>query len=98
MNRLPDGAQYFLADAEWEALPTDINLAILGPMMDDFSDDNPEYYGPYTLGVLAESFEGLLMAGTYLVTTSGGGASEVIAAPYIPGLNAIIVHNTNLTV
>ena len=97
MNRLPDGAQYLLADAEWDALPTDINLSILGPTLDDFSTDFPEFYGPYTLSVLAESFPGLLRDGTYLVTTSGGGASEVIAAPYVPGLNAIVVHNTNLS-
>jgi hypothetical protein len=96
-NRLESGTQYFIVDAWWERPETDLNIHILGPTGDPFSNDpdvaQPEYYGPYTLGELAKSNDGYVANGAFFPDSSSGGPREVVAAPYIPGLNEIVLHN-----
>jgi hypothetical protein len=96
LRRLKDGSQYFLAEATWSGLPTDLNLHILGPVADDFSAQEPGYYGPYTLAELGASDTGAAGAGAFLIGSSSGGGAEFISAPYSPGLNAVFVHNVFL--
>jgi len=96
-DRLESGTQYLIVDAQWEQLPTDINIHVLGPVADQFSNDpdsgQPEYYGPYTLAEIAKSNDGYVGGGAFFPDTTSGASREVIAAPYDPGLNDIVLHN-----
>jgi hypothetical protein len=93
-NRLASGTQYFLADVSWQQLPTDINVHLLGPTEDTSTPQpDPDYYGPYTLSELAASNDGYVSAGAFFTQTSSGEAREVVAGPYVPGLNSIVLHN-----
>lgn len=97
-NRMPDGSYYYLADVSWENLPSDVGVTILSPAPDDFTSGEAaetDYYGPYTLDVAATGNPSYVGEGIYRVNTSSGSSREVIAAPYQPGLNAILLHNTN---
>jgi hypothetical protein len=95
LDRVPGGDLYYMVEAAWEQLPTDVNLHVLSPFLDQFSADEPGYYGPYTLAESAASNDSLIGEGIYRVETSSGGSREFIGGPYVPGLNAIMAHNTN---
>lgn len=94
LNRL-NGTEYWMVQADWANLPTDINVHLFGPTLDEFSADEPGYYGPYTLGPIGGSNSGYAGAGVFLTQTSGGDSTEFVGAPYIPGLNLIAIDNVN---
>jgi hypothetical protein len=93
IKRMPNGQQYWMVDTDWQDMPTDINAHILGPTADQFSDLVPGYFGPYALTEIGGSDEGYTGSGVYLIQTSSGDSREVVAAPYTPGLNEIVLHN-----
>lgn len=94
-SKMPDGSYYYLADVSWESTLTDVDIHIFSPFVDELSRDAPDYFGPYTLAMAARSNDAYVGAGTYRLDTSSGANREIIAAPYVPGLNAIALHNTN---
>lgn len=94
LDRL-NGTEYWMVSADWGDLPTDVNVHIFGPALDDFSADEPGYYGPYTLQPIGGSNNGYVGAGVFLTQTSSGSSTEFVGAPYIPGLNLIAIDNVN---
>jgi hypothetical protein len=94
LNRL-NGTEYWMVQASWDNLPTDLNIHMFGPTADDFSGDEPDYYGPYTLEPIGGSNTGYAAAGAFRTQTSSGGSTEFVGAPYVPGLNFIAIDNVN---
>ncbi|MEZ4523052.1 MAG: S8 family serine peptidase [Thermomicrobiales bacterium] len=94
-SKMPDGSFFYLADAKWESELSDVDIHVFSPFVDQVSTLDPDFYGPYTLAPSASSNNAYVGNGTYRLDTSSGTSREVIAAPYIPGLNAIALHNTN---
>lgn len=94
-DRMPDGSIFYLTDVQWENLNTDVDVHVLSPALDDFSAEDPSYYGPYTLAEAGSSNIAYLGDGVYALDTSSGHNREVIAVPYRPGLNGLLLHNTN---
>ena len=94
-SKMPDGSYFYLADVSWESSLTDIDIHVFSPFVDQFSTLEGSYYGPYTLAFSASSNNAYVGNGTYRLDSSSGANHEVIAAPYVPGLNAIALHNTN---
>lgn len=94
-SKMPDGSYYYLADVEWGQLPTDVDAHIFSPALDEFSEGEFPYFGPYTLVPSASSNLAYVGEGIYLPNTTSGANREIIAAPYAPGLNAVALHNTN---
>jgi hypothetical protein len=71
----------------------DIDILVFGPTEDDYSIDDPAYYGPYTLSLLGGSPNTNTGAGVWRFNTGSGGSSDVITADWAPGLNLIALHN-----
>ena len=94
-SKMPDGSYYYMADASWESSLTDVDIHVLSPFVDQYSTLEPDYFGPYSLAIAASSNNAYVGNGTYRLDTTSGANHEVIAAPYVPGLNAIALHNTN---
>ncbi len=94
-SKMPDGTYYYLADATWDSTLSDVDIHFFSPFLDDFSELEPEYFGPYTLEIASSSNNAYVGNGTYRLDTTSGANREVIATPYVPGLNAIALHNTN---
>jgi hypothetical protein len=102
----PDqGQRYFMVDSQWEHMPTDINVHIFGPTLDCFTGAecempfdpyDPATYGPYTLERIGGSDEYYTgQGGVFLTATTSGSAREFVAAPYVPGLNEVMLDNVN---
>jgi hypothetical protein len=51
----PPAGSAILIHNVWEDYPTDIDSLILGPVLDGFSDANPEWFGPYSLDIVGGS-------------------------------------------
>ncbi|NJE07063.1 hypothetical protein E3E31_00650 [Thermococcus sp. M39] len=85
---------YIITDVAWDgAYPTDINLHVLGPLVDDWSMMNPDVFGPYTLYEIARSDDSYMGSGRFAYKTTSGGPREIIAAPAQNGLHAVWLHN-----
>jgi PKD repeat protein len=82
-----------IADVKWENYPTDIDVFILGGADDQFSDENPGRFGPYTLDIKGRSANQYIWAGKFRFNTTTGSTQEIIASDLSPGLNEIILHN-----
>jgi subtilisin family serine protease len=54
LSNPPDGS-VVLAHSIWEDYPTDIDTIFFGPALDTFSDNDPEWFGPYALNILGGS-------------------------------------------
>jgi hypothetical protein len=96
-NKMPDGSYHWLADVTWQTTPTDVDLWLMSPYLDDFSAEEPGYYGPYTLEVAGSSPILLAGDGAFVPNTSSGTSREVVSVPYLPGLNGIVLQNTNFS-
>lgn len=94
-SKMPDGSFFYLADASWESAQSDVDIHVMSPFVDQFSTLEPDYFGPYSLALSSSSNNAYVGNGTYRLDTTSGANREVIAAPYIPGLNGIALHNTN---
>lgn len=108
LGRWANGTRYMMVDAQWQNMPTDLNVYMFGPTDDCFStpidpDDcpypfdvyDPDFYGPYTLEQIGGSDAYFVGPGVYLTQTTSGSNREFVAAPYLPGLNMVAVHNVN---
>lgn len=93
LDRVPGGDLYYMVEAAWDQLPTTVGLHVLSPFLDQFSTEEPGYYGPYTLAESAASNDTLIGEGIYRAATSSGGNREFIGGPYVPGLNMVLAHN-----
>jgi len=79
---------------DWLNDESDINVHVLAPYVDEFSQYYPEVMGPYTLEVIAESDWGYLEDGRFMWKTNTNTSAEVIVfEPTIPGLYEVILHN-----
>ncbi|CAN5773305.1 hypothetical protein BH23CHL2_BH23CHL2_29620 [soil metagenome] len=96
-SKMPDGSYFYLAEASWESELSDIDIHVMSPIVDQFNALDPNFYGPYTLAISSSSNNAYVGSGTYRLDTSSGRNHEIIAAPYIPGLNGIALHNTNFS-
>ena len=94
-SKMPDGTYFYLAEASWESSLSDVDIHIMSPFVDQFSALEGDYYGPYSLAIASSSNNAYVGNGTYRLDSSSGGNTEIIAAPYVGGLNAITLHNTN---
>ncbi len=100
---LPDdlpGDTMLLVDTKWENPETDIDTLVMGPTLDDFSNDPektfyaPDYYGPYTLDTLAgSSTNRYLDSGKWRWHTNTSSPREIVAVDARPGLHLIALHN-----
>lgn len=89
-----DDNTYIVADVSWDGLlPTDIDLHLLGPEEDTWSQNFPEIYGPYALDVIASSKDTYMGSGVFQFETSSGGTREIIAGSAQNGLHALWLHN-----
>ncbi len=82
-----------VADVQWDNVPTDIDVFILGGVLDSFSSEMPDRYGPYTMAVKSASNDAYIGSGKFKFNTTTNGPQEIIAADLSPGLNEIILHN-----
>ncbi|HIC88368.1 MAG TPA: DNRLRE domain-containing protein [Anaerolineae bacterium] len=82
-----------LVDTRWENPQTDIDTIVMGPTMDDYSFNEPDYYGPYTLDIVGGSSLNYLGSGKWLFQTSTGGPRDITSAPLTEGLHLIAMHN-----
>ncbi len=89
---LPEGTN-FLVHTVWSNYPTDLDTLIFGPTPDEFSADDPEFYGPYALYKVGGSENTYLGSGRWLFRTNTGTTEEWIAAPLQAGLHLFALHN-----
>ena len=82
-----------VADVKWGNYPTDIDVFILGGILDSYSSELPDRYGPYTLGINGRSYEAYWYGGKFRFNTTTDGPREIISADLSPGLNEVILHN-----
>ncbi|MFA4662089.1 S8 family serine peptidase [Pyrococcus kukulkanii] len=86
--------KYIVVDLNWTGTyPTDINLHVIGPEVDDWSLIAPSVFGPYTLVEYARSDDGYIDAGQFVFKTTSGEMREVISSKISNGLHAIWLHN-----
>jgi uncharacterized repeat protein (TIGR01451 family) len=86
----PEGS-VMLVHNVWEEYPTDIDTLVLGPKLDGFSDENPQWFGPYSLDFVG----GSPRAGsrpTWEFDTATGGTEEWASAPVVDGLHVLVHH------
>lgn len=82
-----------IVDTEWENVPTDVDTWILSPAADEFSAENPEYFGPYGLKTSTGSLDTHIGNGTFTFQTATGSNREIITYTPEDGLNMIVLHN-----
>jgi PKD repeat protein len=82
-----------VADVEWNNYPTDIDVFILGGIADSYSNEMPDRFGPYTLGIDGGSYDAYWFGGRFRFNTTTNGPREIISADLSPGLNEVILHN-----
>lgn len=84
---------WLLIHSLWDDItPTDIDTLILAPTADYWSSEYPDYFGPYTLGLVG----GSTRTGSrpdWLFNTATGGNEEWVSAPLDQGLHGILHHN-----
>jgi len=85
--------KYLIVGTEWEGKLNDINLHVLGPSEDTWSDNIPSIFGPYTLEQIGGSDDGYVTRGLFKWQTTSGSSAEVVAVPFHKGLNAVWLHN-----
>jgi hypothetical protein len=85
-----------VADVLWDE-PGDINVHILGPVVDSWSLNNASVFGPYTLQQIGQGCEGYIGGGFFRpCTTTGSYFEEIAKAPASKGLHSIVLHNVFL--
>ncbi|MCB0217185.1 MAG: S8 family serine peptidase [Chloroflexi bacterium] len=102
----PDPGTYWLFRTTWDDpqdRQSDIDTRVYGPTDSRFSDPNarenadedmsdPDWYGPYTLGLKARS-PYLVAGSTWPFNTSSNGNEDWLAAPAGEGLHEVMLHN-----
>jgi subtilisin family serine protease len=102
----PKDGTFWIFRSTWEdalAGQSDIDTRVYGPMDDPFSDpahranqdedvSDPDWYGPYGLGLLARS-PYLVAGSTWPFNTSSGGNEDWLATPAGEGLHEVMLHN-----
>jgi hypothetical protein len=89
---LPEGTKWLVHTA-WGSYPTDIDTLVLGPTEDDFSVDDPDVFGPYTLDTVGRSENAHVEDGKWTFKTSSGSIEEWVSAPITAGLHLFELHN-----
>ncbi len=102
----PEEGTFWLFRTRWEDpqdQQSDIDTRVYGPTDDRFSDpdarenqeedmSDPDWYGPYTLGLKARS-PYLVSGSTWPFDTSSDGDEDWISAPAAEGLHEVMLHN-----
>ena len=87
-------APTLFAAIDWLNNKSDINVHVLAPVVDEFSQYYSEIMGPYTLEVVAESDWGYIGGGRFMWKTNTNTSMEVITfEPTMPGLYEVLLHN-----
>ncbi|WP_297507336.1 S8 family serine peptidase [Thermococcus sp.] len=82
-----------VTDLMWDQ-PGDINVHLLGPLVDSWSVSNASVFGPYTLEEIAQGCEGYAGGGFFEpCTETGSYFEEIVKAPASKGLHSIVLHN-----
>jgi hypothetical protein len=95
----PAAGTYMVARTTWtDPMPTkaDINTELWGQTGDDFTTGDladPAYYGPGTMGLVAESPSGYQNGGRWAFLTSSGGPEDWVAGQVGAGLHEVTLHN-----
>jgi len=93
----PQPGTYLVARTRWQdpnkAGLSDIDTRIWGPTMDDFSRENPDWFGPHSMTKIAESPFLHVGSGRYAFNTSTGGNDDWVVAPAGEGLHEVTLHN-----
>ncbi|MCB2153593.1 S8 family serine peptidase [bacterium] len=84
-----------LVETNWDALPTDVDSWLYGPHLDEFSDANQAFFGPYGQEQIAGSANLNLGGGLFAVETATGGPTEAIGAIAEPGYHFLSLHNVS---
>ncbi|MFQ5909617.1 MAG: S8 family serine peptidase [Thermoplasmata archaeon] len=90
---LASPGEKMFVNISWEDAPTDIDVFLLGNATDEFSDSNPERYGPYSMTVKNTGSSVYVGGGRFQYSTTTGDPYELIAMDLERGLNEIILHN-----
>lgn len=97
LTEIPDGSfkpgQQLVANVSWDYVPTDIDIFLMGPTNDWYSNTHPDRYGPYTLETKGRSRDTWVGGGTFMFDTITGGPQEIVAADLSDGLWGIGLHN-----
>lgn len=72
---------------------TDIDTLVYGPTMDGFSQNVPDFFGPYSLIYLASSQLTYKGDGRWDYQTSTGGPADMVTTPVVDGLHLVMAHN-----
>ncbi len=91
-TEVPENAS-LIVDTRWDYPGTDIDTIIMGPTASDYSEQDPDYYGPYTLDTIGRSTDTNQGYGMWLWDTATGTNREIVTAPAQPGLHVIALHN-----
>ena len=89
---VPENAS-LIVDTRWDYPGSDIDTIIMGPVPSDFSDNEPDYYGPYALDTLGRSEDTYQGRGKWIWRTATGTNRELVTAPAQPGLHLFALHN-----
>ncbi|MCK4444991.1 MAG: hypothetical protein KAW09_10630, partial [Thermoplasmata archaeon] len=96
-TEIPDDSfrpgQQLVANVTWDYVPTDIDIFLMGPTNDWYSDTYPDRYGPYTIETKGRSTDTWMGGGLFLFDTITGGPQEIVAADLTEGLWGIGLHN-----
>ena len=94
---IPQGAsspgKKLVIDTQWKYMPTDVNTWVFGPLEDQYSKENPSWFGPYTTGLIGGSRETHIKNGLFRFQTSTGETREIISCDFQDGLHFIALHN-----
>ena len=82
-----------IAGLDWEQVPTDVDVFAFGPVVDGYSSDSPEYFGPYSQEQICGSHNSYLDDGRFFFDTYTGEASERLSCESRSGLNFLAMHN-----
>ncbi len=79
----------------WEGgYPTDIDTLVFAPSPDSYSQQEPDYFGPYSLGKAAASADTLIGRGKYAFETVTNSNEEWLTVPITTGLHLLRQHQT----
>ena len=88
-----DNSALLVHDIWDDGFPTDIDTKVFAPESDSFSQNDPAYYGTYTLTEAASSENSHISRGKYAFETATGGSEEWLGLPMEAGLHLLAQHN-----
>jgi|GEM_PF-4261447 len=80
-------------DLKWDNMPADLDVVVFKPAADDFSGENPERYGPFSVTEDVKS----KVPVKYEFNTATGGPEEILATDLTTGLHVIAIRPVRMS-